>query len=103
MSAPIGHTCPDIDKIIKSIGVAIQDLRSAQEEIRRENYTDADSYIDSVIRDIEDYSMIKFNPLEDLRSSNSELREWGDGLESDIKSMQNYIDELESKINILNP
>lgn len=68
MSAPIGNTCPDIDK-------AIRHLRSSAD-------TEGESQIASMAIDY----------LEELRSSNSTLREWGEALEKEHEK------ELEEKL-----
>jgi DNA repair ATPase RecN len=51
---PIKNTCPNIDKRISELNSIKKDLRNSMDDI------------DSII-----------NELEDLRASNSELRDWG--------------------------
>jgi len=79
---PIGHTCPDIDKVIKSIEEAVKlcrvDDRYTVEELI------------STINDIE-WKLDIINQLEVLRSSNDILRDWG-------KQEALRVDELEQEL-----
>jgi hypothetical protein len=81
---PIGHTCPTIDKYIKSIKSVL--LRS--NDIRR---IDADDYLYH-IEQMNDELSNCIDYLEDLRSSNDKLRQWG-------QSESERADELEKELN----
>jgi len=103
MSAPIGNTCPDIDSVIESIKTSLIYLESAKNELSRERYDETESYIDSAIREIEDfcdtgYYGKKNNLLEKLRESNSTLRQWGEELEKENEQLQKQIEEMEVSI-----
>jgi predicted nuclease with TOPRIM domain len=90
MAAPVKETCPDIDKYIKYIKMAIvkdRDLRSMDE---KELYDSASSMADELENCI-DY-------LEELRGSNHALREWGNGLNDELETAANQIFDLEQKL-----
>lgn len=92
MGAPVKNTCPDIDNAIKKIKRA---LKIASEG--RQNYekgTDWQSDFDA----IEDELMCLEGELEDLRSDNSALRDWGHELDEEVEKSATYINELEEKI-----
>lgn len=84
MSAPVKHTCPDIDKMIKR---AKEGLKSLEWALKLEYLDDIKSAIRDAINEVEDIEGM----AEDLRSSNDSLREWG-------KDCEKTIDELEAKI-----
>lgn len=74
MSAPVKHTCPDIDKVIKWI----RDCEG--EEIDK-------YFIKNIVVD-----------LEELREANSKLRNWGESLEEELHEAALRIDDLENTI-----
>ena len=90
MSAPVKHTCPDIDKLIKMLkdiqreanyGMKCHDKKSDDFE----RYKNIEWYIDDIVGE-----------LENLRSANHELREWGEELDTELQSAAERIEELES-------
>lgn len=90
MSAPIPHTCPDIDKVIKMVK-SIQ--RVAQEGMRSsERHSDDHQRYKDIEWDIDDI----VGRLEDLRKDNQTLREYGEGMEAERNELQKQIDELEN-------
>ena len=89
MAAPIKHTCPTIDKYIKSIKQAMYDKRSLQ--VMSEIYLlDAALEMSNELSNCIDY-------LEDLRDSNDALRKWGEELTNELESAATYINELENQ------
>lgn len=88
MGAPIGHTCPDIDKTIKKLQNIREYLEDAMSAIRREIEATND-LIERELGDIED-------SLEELRSDNSSLREWGTENEDKVKELEEELSELQS-------
>jgi chromosome segregation ATPase len=81
-SEPVRHTCPDIDRIIKS-------LKDAMEECKNTDEIDG-NYIINELRGLE-------SDLEDLRTSNSKLRDWGNALVDDLEEQDTRIEELENE------
>lgn len=79
MSAPVRYTCPDIDKVIKSITSAQREAKHGERinnessEIFSEILYELDGLIDIV---------------EGMRKSNAELREWGNNLERDLTEFE---------------
>ena len=92
MGAPIKHTCPDIDSVIKKVKVA---LVAADKGYRM---TDKDSVendlfyeIDSALSGVED-------EMEDLRTANATLREWGEEMEGKYSDWETTAHELEDRV-----
>lgn len=87
MAAPVKHTCPDIDKYIKWIKMCIckeRDIKNMTEEELKDTCCTMNSQLEECI----DY-------LEQLRSSNGELRDWGEGLDKELEDAANRIYDLE--------
>jgi len=87
MAAPVKHTCPDIDKYIKWIQMSIckkRDIKTMTEEELRDTCSAMNSQLEECI----DY-------LEQLRSANGELRDWGEGLDKELEEAANRIYDLE--------
>lgn len=88
-SAPVGHTCPDIDKAIKFIRGAMDYLdglkfeNRADERERDGNVVDLDKAIDL---------------LEELRESNDTLRDWGADGEQRVEELTATVDDLEKQV-----
>jgi hypothetical protein len=80
------ETCPRIDKFIKEIKWAIQDLEGAMKDIGREDYKEAESDIDTALRnyiyDIEDN-------YESLRKQCEDIRAWGQQWKNLAKDLLN--------------
>ena len=87
---PIKHTCPDIDKYIKWIKWEIVADRNLQNMNEKELF-DAASSMASKLDDCMGY-------LEELRRSNDTLRSWGISEADEVDSLQNYVEELEVKL-----
>ena len=90
MSAPVNNTCPNIDKVIQGIEEA--------EKISTDFYT---NFTDKKICDIEESFQDIANSLfrlteimEELRSANSALRDWGEKNEEEIIRLENEIELL---------
>lgn len=88
MSAPVKHTCPDINRVIKELRGIQKEAKYGMKEHERnsddyQRYKDIEWPIDQII-----------NQLEDLRTANRELLEWGEGLENDMDEHREIIDEL---------
>lgn len=92
---PVRNTCPIIDKLIKQINSIERELKYLKSFELEENIS---SSIDEIEGNIYDFEY----DLEQLRSANSSLRDWGNDcvLEFDkMVSEKDYeIEELLSKI-----
>lgn len=83
MAAPVPHTCPDIDKVIKELK-NIQ--KHAKDGMKLTNKSGDDQYdhyqrYKDIEWDIDDLT----TKMEELRKANAALREWGEGLEEELK------------------
>ena len=83
MAAPVKNTCPDINRAIKRL------------ETIKEHMNDMVKSIEYELSEIED-------GLEELRSDNSALRDWGTENESRVKELEDEVYELESKLELQN-
>ena len=93
--APVGHTCPDINIVIRSIRSALNDCKGGKNLAERDSdfYTLFDS-IESELWGVEDQ-------MEELRTCNSKLRDWGEESEEKANSLENQVSSLEERISQL--
>jgi hypothetical protein len=90
MAAPIKHTCPDINRVIK----LLKDIQSTAKEgmkANRDNYDNEQRFKDCEW-DIDDI----IGSLEDLRKANAALREWGEGLEAEVVELDRQLTAIEA-------
>lgn len=90
MAAPVKITCPDIDKYIRYIKMVIckdKEIESMPEDDLR----DAAKSMNDELHECIGY-------LESLRSSNAELRSWGEGLDEELEQAATKINELENNL-----
>jgi predicted nucleic acid-binding Zn-ribbon protein len=90
MGAPVRNTCPDIDSVIKSIREAMTMVQDA-DDLTLNQISDAFSAVYYLLDGLEDQ-------LEDLRSDNSSLRNWGLELEERVEELENEMWELKSEV-----
>jgi len=90
MAAPIKNTCPDIDKYIKWIKAALVKER----DLSRMNEKDVFDSAVSMSNELEEC----IGYLENMRTSNGELRDWGTGLEEELHQAATEISNLEDKV-----
>lgn len=99
-NAPIGNTCPDIDRIIGVIEAVADRLYALSGQVE-------DVTLSEDLRNQSDNLQELFktvrSPMEDLRKANSSLRDWGneeykraEEAEDKAAGLQNRIDELEN-------
>lgn len=86
----ISQTCPDIDKVIKSINEALKLSREAE---GYENIEDVQNNLHWINMELCDLEW----KLEDLRTANSKLREWGESESERADKAEGELYELESK------
>lgn len=85
-NAPVGHTCPKIDSVISMV----HSLYLSSEEMSKQEYTEFEKL------------------MEEIRSANSTLREWGneenqkaEEFEKDLDYANRKIDDLTEEVEAL--
>lgn len=86
--APVGHTCPNIDSLQEEVSQAVRDYHSFESE--DDSARDAISNLLYLLGSV-------YDQLEDLRGSNSKLRDWGYDLVEHVKELEQKIDDLENE------
>lgn len=84
----IPHTCPDIDKVIKAIKSAMKSAALGMRAVDTDN--DAYDYLKDIEWELDGLERI----MEELRSANSQLRDWADGNEEINRELRDAIEEL---------
>lgn len=82
MGAPVKHTCPNIDKAIKHLKNAYIEIKDAIEDKQTVN---------SISFELDTVEEI----LEDVRSANHALREWGYELEKANASLESDLEDCQ--------
>lgn len=93
MSAPVKNTCPDIDKVVDAIASAYSMARDARIAFSKETEVDASG----IFNDIENELYGLTRTLEDLRTDNGSLRDWGHELDKELEEAANQIADLETE------
>ncbi len=89
--APIGHTCPQIDKYIKEIKFCIYKYHEL-DVMSEEDLLDTAKNMNAQLENCIEY-------LEDLRSSNDTLRSWGEDESERADKLEDEIYNLQETIN----
>ncbi len=84
------HSCPFLDKVLEIEDNIMKSLKY------NSNYDEDD--LKACIEDAVWYDGDIAKPIEKARSIHQELRDWGNHYKDECESMQNYINELESKL-----
>lgn len=85
MSAPVKHTCPDIDKALKHLKNAWSEIKDLVEDKQSRNSIE---YELDYVGDI----------LEQLREDNDSLRTWGKEMEEEKESLESLVDDMQVEI-----
>jgi hypothetical protein len=103
-NAPIGNTCPDIDAVIEVLAGVADRINAIADQIDCLVLTDL---VEDLQRQSENAQQLfdgRRSPLEELRSANESLRNWGNAefqraedAESEVKSLRADLRELESQ------
>ena len=99
MAAPVGNTCPDIDRVLKAIKEAYSNAEVgfdlAESEANSEEMTEKDDLasLKYYFEEIKDQLYSLDSDLEDLRSANSALRDWGTDLERKVEGLEEELEE----------
>jgi len=96
MSAPIGNTCPDIDKAVKRLQLLIKQI----DKFRDYEYENVD-FVKDFISECHYAMDASIDSFEDLRKDNDTLRSWGKEMEEEAETLQVRVVELEEKISEL--
>lgn len=92
---PVRNTCPDINRLQKTIKEIKDDFASFKEEDNVQYFLDSMNTASWELQDI-------YDTLEELRNANSALRDWGHELTSLAESLESEKDtEIEELENII--
>ena len=105
-SAPVGYTCPDIDRIIRSLNDAKEYIESAAngvEDLYFKGDDSTESMKKAVVSDLDNAigCVDLSGELETLRSANDSLRTWGYDLVEKLKESEKENEDLIEQINEL--
>lgn len=109
MSAPVPNTCPIIDEVIDGIRDGIKTLRQSLMNLEDGDPGCSQSDLESAIEHFEGMippetsTFSKFFrtdhlSIEKVRQANSELREWGERMESELEEVKQELSIAESRI-----
>lgn len=85
--APIKHTCPDINKVIKWLNAAIDEANNG---LKIEDIDDIKATFKEILYHLDGIESL----VEDLRDSNSELRDWGNDLYERNQELEQQLEDL---------
>ena len=91
---PVKNTCPDIDSIISTITAICKQMESCNDEYEKDVLLQC---IKDWKADLESIGVGKWSELEELRSANAALRDWGNEMYNDAESLESERDEFERK------
>ena len=92
-TAPRGHTCPDIDRAMKDIQSIINTIEQVRDKLEDIGLQDD---LFNIISELKDLGVGNRCSLEELRDSNSSLRDWGENLATAVIDLENEKANLES-------
>ncbi|MCP1384777.1 hypothetical protein [Runella salmonicolor] len=93
--APVRHTCPDIDELlkrVKSIQSSIKNIESLARQIEHSENEDIKSDIMYHVSQIDHDIWMFDDKLEELRNSNEGLRNWGNELVEELEELENQLE-----------
>lgn len=97
MSAPIGNTCPDVNRAIKNV----EDIRKNLSYVLKYDDSTTLAEFKGILEDVEYDLRQTTDSFEDLRKSNSTLREWGIEMEQEAETLKVQYDELQEKYDLM--
>lgn len=84
---PIRYTCPDIDVVVEQAKEIQSTCKSPEDGEHELNYR----WISDLASDI-------ISQIEDLRSSNSTLRDWGNDINDEFETVEKERDDLQQMV-----
>jgi len=90
---PIPYTCPDINLLIKRLQ-NIEFEAEAGLKMSEENIDDIKATFQEILNELNGFESI----LEDLRYSNSSLRDWGENFIEQVYLLEQEVDDLQSQV-----
>ncbi len=91
---PVKNTCPDIDSIISTITAICKQMESCNDEDKKDALLEC---ISNWKADLESIGVGRRSVLEELRSANAALRDWGNEMYNDAESLESERDDFERK------
>lgn len=98
MSAPVRYTCGEIDSIIADTKEIVKFAEAIEELVRNPPSEEELDTIRNYCTDIINLAWYKDSEMEDIRSANSELRDYGEEEESRAEDLENECAVLEERI-----
>jgi uncharacterized protein YukE len=98
MSAPVPYTCPTIDGVIKTLKDAESDIDNLLYFSETTTPADFKNGIKEAISNLNSLWNGRYTDLEEIRSANEKLREWGSDLESKVEELESTIADLEYQL-----
>jgi len=98
-NAPIKNTCPKIDDMIASLTNAFSYVKDAIEMVQKqeEPNNNAIDCLEDAQYHLTDF-IGKYSCLEDIRSDNAELRNWGNEQYDRVQELEQEVYDLQRKI-----
>lgn len=102
-NAPIGNTCPKIDDVIEVLDGVADRLRELSDKLNCPALEEECNDIFEQAGNLKALFDGRRSPIEELRSANEQLRDWGNDqferaneAEAECKDLRRQIDQLES-------
>ena len=103
---PVRHTCPDIDAVIREVKSSLQTAKAIKDKVANtdEQKMSPDMWvtfkesIEDEADEIENYLASVEGQLEDLRTANEKLREWGLDLYNEVEELEDKVGTLETDV-----
>lgn len=92
MSAPIGNTCPDIDKVIKRLSPLIEQIGN----LKSYDYENTELLKD-ILEECRWEMDNAVDVFEEMRKANDTLRSWGQQMEEESENASVELSELQEK------
>jgi hypothetical protein len=92
LEAPVGYTCTTIDNIKTDIAGVLSILEECDEDLSISKIFEKIGEVSYTLQQLSG----RHSELEDVRSANSELRDWGYNLVAHIADLENEIEELQN-------